>query len=158
MVAIIYETQGGSSRRYAEWLSERLNIVCAPKEEFKGDMDEDIIYIGWRSGPMIVGLKDLPNREKVIAAICVGLEQYDERAMETVGNKNGIGRLFYVRGAMDRSKLRFGQKLLLGLVSIKMLLFNHSPEDKEVRRVMDHGGDLSSPEQLDDFVEWYVNR
>ena len=78
--------------------------------------------------------------------------------METVRNKNGIGRLFYVRGAMDRSKLRFGQKLLLGLVSIKMLLFNHSPEDKEVRRVMDHGGDFSSPEQLDDFVEWYVNR
>ena len=158
MVAIIYETQGGSSRRYAEWLSERLNIVCAPKEEFKDGTDEGIIYIGWRSGPMIVGLSDLPNREKVIAAICVGLEQYDERAMETVGNKNGIGRLFYVRGAMDRSKLRFGQKLLLGLVSIKMLLFNHSPEDKEVRRVMDHGGDLSSPEQLDDFVEWYVNR
>ena len=158
MVAIIYETQGGSSRRYAEWLSERLNIVCAPKEVFKDGTDEDIIYIGWRSGPMIVGLSDLPNREKVIAAICVGLEQYDERAMETVGNKNGIGRLFYVRGAMDRSKLRFGQKLLLGLVSIKMLLFDHSPEDKEVRRVMDHGGDLSSPEQLNDFVEWYVNR
>ena len=158
MVAIIYETQGGSSRRYAEWLSERLNIVCAPKEEFKDGTDEDIIYIGWRSGPMIVGLSDLPNREKVIAAICVGLEQYDKRAMETVGNKNGIGKLFYVRGAMDRGKLRFGQKLLLGLVSIKMLLFNHSPEDKEVRRVMDHGGDLSSPEQLDDFVEWYVNR
>ena len=58
---------------------------------------------------------------------------------------------------MDRSKLSFGQKMLLGIVSVKMLLMNHSPEDKEIRRVMDHGGDFSSPDQLDEVVEWFVN-
>ena len=157
MVAIIYESQGGSSKRYAEWLSERLNLVCAPREELKDDIDERIIYIGWRSGPMIVGLKDFSNRKNVIAVVCVGLEQYDEKAMEILKRKNGIDRIFYVRGGMDRSKLSFGQKLLLGVVSVKMLLFNRSPEDKEVRRVMDKGGDFSSPEQLDEVAEWYVS-
>lgn len=157
MVAIIYETQGGTSERYAKWLSERLNLVCAPREDLKDDIDERIIYVGWRSGPMIVGLNDFSNRKNVIAAVCVGLEQFDEKAMEILKKKNGIDRIFYVRGGMDRSKLSFGQKLLLGAVSIKMLLFNRSPEDKEVRRVMDRGGDFSSPEQLDEVAEWYVS-
>jgi len=157
MVAIIYESQGGTSKKYAQWLSERLNLVCAPREELKDDIDERIIYIGWRSGPMIVGLKDFSNRKNVIAVICVGLEQYDEKAMETLKKKNVIDRIFYVRGGMDRSKLSFGQKLLLGAVSVKMLLFNRSPEDREVRRVMDKGGDFSSPEQLDEVAEWFIN-
>ena len=93
----------------------------------------------------------------MIAAVCVGLERYDEKAMDIIREKNGIDRVFYVRGGMDRSKLSFGQRLLLGAVSLKMLLFNRSPEDKEIRRVMDRGGDFSSPEQLDEAVEWFVN-
>ena len=158
MVAIIYESQGGSSKRYAEWLSERLNIVCAPASDLEHDLDERIIFVGWRSGPMVSGLKGFSNRKNVIGVVCVGLERYDEKAMETIRKKNGIEVLFYVRGGMDRGSLRFGQKLLLGLVSIKMLVFNRSPEDREVRRIMDHGGDLSSPEQLDPVVEWYTQR
>ena len=157
MVTVVYETQGGSSKKYAEWLAEKLDTVCGSASEVKGDMDGPMIYVGWRSGPMIVGLKDFSNRKNVIAAVCVGLERYDEKAMDTIRKKNGIDRVFYVRGGMDRSKLSFGQKMLLGIVSVKMLLMNHIPEDKEIRRVMDHGGDFSSPDQLDEVVEWFVN-
>ena len=117
MVVVVYETQGGSSKRYAEWLAGRLNAVCESAAGIKGDVDADVIFVGWRSGPMIVGLKDLPYRNNVIAAICVGLEQYDEKAMTMIRKKNGIDRVFYVRGGMDRSKLSFGQKLLLSFVS-----------------------------------------
>ena len=156
MVVVVYETQGGSSKRYAEWLAERLETTCESASEIKGDMGDRIIFVGWRSGPMISGLKEFSNRENVIAAVCVGLEQYDEKAMETIRKKNEIDRVFYVRGGMDRSKLSFGQKLLLGAVSVKMLLFNRSPEDREVRRVMDHGGDFSSPEQLDEVTKWFA--
>ena len=157
MVVVVYETQGGSSKRYAEWLAERLSTVCGSASEMKDDTDERVIYVGWRSGPMIVGLSDFPNRKNVIAAVCVGLEQYDEKAMATIRKKNGIDRVFYVRGGMDRSKLSFGQKLLLSIVSAKMMVMNRSPEDRETRRVMDSGGDFSSPDQLDETVEWVVN-
>ena len=156
MVVIVYETQGGTSKRYAEWLAERLDARCVPAEDFEDDNDP-VIYVGWRSGPMIVGLKDFPCRDRIIAVVCVALERYDEKAMETIRTKNGIDDVFYVRGGMDRSKLSFGQKLLLAAVSVKMLLFNRSPEDREVRRIMDHGGDLSSPDQLDAVVEWFSN-
>ena len=157
MVVIVYETQGGSYKRYAEWLAERLGTVCESAEELTDDVDIRIIYVGWRSGPMIAGMKDFTNRKNIIATVCVGLERYDEKAMDTIRRKNGIDRIFYVRGGMDRSKLSFGQRLLLLAVSIKMLLLNRSPEDREVRRIMDHGGDLSSPEQLDEVVEWFEN-
>ena len=157
MVVVVYETQGGSSKRYAEWLAERLNTVCESASDLKDDMDTRMIYVGWRAGPMIVGLKDFSNRKNVIAAVCVGLERYDGKAMETIRKKNGIDCVFYVRGGMDRSKLSFGQKLLLGLVSVKMALMNRTPEEKEIRRVMDRGGDFSSPDQLDEVVEWFVN-
>ena len=158
MVVIVYETQGGTSKRYAEWLAERLNAECIAAKDFDGNTDDSIIYVGWRSGPMIVGLKDFPCRDRIVAVVCVALERFDEKAMDTSRSKNGIDNMFYVRGGMDRSKLSFGQKLLLALVSVKMFFFNRSPEDKEVRRIMDHGGDLSSPEQLDAVVKWSKTR
>jgi len=61
MVVVVYETQGGSSKKYAEWLAERLDTVCGSASEMKDDTDERVIYIGWRSGPMIAGLKDSPT-------------------------------------------------------------------------------------------------
>ena len=158
MVVIVYVTQGGSSKRYAEWLAERLDAECIPADTTDDEKDEPVIFVGWRSGPMIVGLKDLSERKNVIAAVCVGLERYDDKAMDTIRKKNGIDRVFYVRGGMDRGRLSFGQKLLLAAVSVKMLLFNRSPEDREVRKVMDHGGDFSSPEQLDGIAEWFAER
>ena len=106
---------------------------------------------------MIVGLKDFPCRDRIVAIVCVALERYDEKAMETIRRKNGFENIFYVRGGMDRSKLSFGQKLLLAVVSVKMIFFNRSPEDKEVRRIMDRGGDISSPDQLDAVTEWFSN-
>ena len=157
MVVIVYETQGGTSKRYAEWLSERLGAKCMPAKDFQDDTDAPIIYVGWRSGPMIVGLKDFPCKDRIKAVVCVALERYDDKAMETISKKNEIDNIFYVRGGMDRSKLSFGQKLLLSFVSAKMMVMNRSPEDREIRRVMDRGGDFSSPDQLDEAVEWVVN-
>ena len=158
MVTIVYASQGGSSERYAGWLSERLKAPCFPIGSVPDGIDDDIVFIGWRSGPAIVGLSDVPCRDRIIAVICVGLERYDEKAMGILKRKNSVGDLFYVRGAMDRGCLRFGQKVLLGIVSIKMRLFDRSPEDRKVREVMDHGGDLSSEDQLDPFVSWFGNR
>ena len=157
MVVIVYSTQGGSSKRYAEWLAERLNVECSAADSIDA-MDTPVIFVGWRSGPMIAGLKDFSARENIIAAVCVGLERYDEKALDIIRKKNGIDQVFYVRGGMDRSVLSFGQRLLLAAVSVKMLLFDRSPEDREVRRVMDHGGDFSSPEQLDGVAEWFAER
>ena len=158
MVVIAYVTQGGTSKRYAEWLAERLDAECVPADTIDDEKDEMVIFVGWRSGPMIVGLKDLSEKRNVIAAVCVGLERYDEKAMDAICRKNGIDRVFYVRGGMDRSRLSFGQRLLLAAVSVKMLLFNRDPEDREVRKVMDHGGDFSSPGQLDGIAKWFAER
>ena len=157
MVVIVYETQGGTSKRYAEWLAERLGAEFISVNDADG-IDDDVIFIGWRAGPMISGLNSFSKKEKVIAAICVGLEIKDEKAMDVIRNKNGITNLFYVRGGMDRSVLSFSQKLLMFIINIKMILFNHTPEDKEIRRVMMKGGDFSSPEQLDEFTEWFSRR
>ena len=54
MVVVVYETQGGSSKRYAEWLAERLDTSCKSASELKDDTDDSVIFVGWRSGPMIV--------------------------------------------------------------------------------------------------------
>ena len=46
MVVIVYETQGGTSKRYAEWLAERLGAECVPAKEIGGDVDAPVIYVG----------------------------------------------------------------------------------------------------------------
>ena len=157
MVSVVYESQGGSSKRYALALASRIGCGCYSLRN-SGDVlggGSEIIFVGWRSGPYITGLDTAMKDHVVIAAVCVGLEQYSDKDMDLIKNKNRIGNLFYVRGAMDRSKLNRKQKLILGIVSIKMLLFNRSPEDRMVRDVMDNGGDLSSEDQLDPVIGWY---
>lgn len=156
MYSVLYCSQGGTSKKYAEWLSADLGCRCLPVQEAdKLEKYSDIIYVGWRNGPFKVeGFDEIRNMFNVVAVLLVGLEQMDDETLEEIKDKTEIGPLFYVRGGMDRSKLKLGQKIILGLVSIKMRFTSKTEEDKRTREIMNKGGNMTSRDQLDEIEQW----
>lgn len=155
MVSVVYESLGGSTERYARAFASGCGLDAYPLGDRTLPPSSDIIFFGWRAGPMITGLKDAMGRYDVIAAVCVGLFTLGEKDERLMRKKNGIDTLFYLKGGMDRSALSPGQKVFLGIMNIVAVTCYRSEEDRVARRVLNRGGDLSSDDQLDAIIDWY---
>lgn len=155
MVSVVYESLGGSTERYARTFASKFGLDVYPLDGCDLPPSSDIIFFGWRAGPMISGLKDARASYNIIAAVCVGLFTLREKDERLMRKKNGIDTLFYLKGGMDRSSLTLGQKVFLGLMNVVAVTCYRSKEDKEARRVLNKGGDLSSDDQLDALFDWY---
>jgi hypothetical protein len=158
VIFVVYSSQGGTSKRYAATLADRTGCDCFSLKEAEAMVGDgaDVMFVGWRSGTAIVGLREAKKRFNVIAAVAVGLESVNDKELDKLKKKNEINNLFYARGGMDRDSLTFGQKVILGLVSIKMRIFDRDVESIATREIMDHGGDLSSDDQIWPAADWLI--
>lgn len=157
MVTVVYNTQCGSSKQYAEWLAEGINAECIDFKDAMANLapGTEVIFVGWRAGPMVVPYKPVSEKFKVIAVVAVGLLEKTDKDMEWIKKKCSIENLFYVRGKMDRSKLSGKQKAFLSIINVKMIIFDRSEEEKRVRQILKNGGDLSSRDQIQPAIDWY---
>lgn len=81
---VIYTSKRGSTKQYAEWISEELGAECKSLEECKGIdlIDYDvIIYGGWLRGSGIVGFKKFKDmvvalEDRVILYV-TGISEYN---------------------------------------------------------------------------------
>ena len=77
---VIYNTQTGFTKKYAEWLSEALEcecVECSGAEKMDLDRYETIIFGGWACAGSISKLKWFQNKmkkweNKKLAVYCVG--------------------------------------------------------------------------------------
>ena len=108
MKAIVYTSNTGFTRRYAEMLSEKTGIdVFSLKQARKAVEDgAEIIYMGWISAGRIKGFKAAAKRYEVRAVCAVGAMP-PETQREYVKNASGVGELplFLLRGGFDINKL-----------------------------------------------------
>ena len=155
MVSVVYESLGGSTERYARTFASKLGLDVHPLDDRDLPPSSDIIFFGWRAGPMISGLKDAKVSYNVMAAVCVGLFTLREKDERLMRKKNDIDTLFYLKGGMDRSSLTLGQKVFLGLMNIVAITCYRSEDDRKARKILNRGGDLSSDDQLDALIDWY---
>ena len=75
MKAVIYESNAGSARRYAEMLASKLGVPAySYKEAVKAiPRDEEAIFIGWIFANKIQGLPRAQKRWNLICAGAVGM-------------------------------------------------------------------------------------
>ena len=122
---IMYQSRYGSTKKYAEWLSEKTGFDIIRTKEIKPDMLDkyDVIILGggvYASG--VLGLSFLKKnisklKGKKLAVFCVGASPYDEKAIaqaREVHFKDEMKSvpLFYCRGALDEDKMSFGDRTL----------------------------------------------
>ena len=95
MKAVIYESNAGSARRYAEMLASKLGVPAySYKEAVKAiPRDEEAIFIGWIFANKIQGL---PRAQKRWNLICAGATRYCVRTTRPISRYSTSGALLTI--------------------------------------------------------------
>ena len=132
---IIYASQYGSTKRYAERLAEMTGINAVDYKEAKniGDYDR-IVYLGGLFAGGVMGLKKTvgkmaPEQELVVAT--VGMTDPKETTyFESIRKALKVQlsphfydekNIFHLRGAMDYSQLDFKHRIMMKMFHSMML-------------------------------------
>lgn len=160
MATIIYCTNSGSAKRYAEFLSEKTGLPCVDiKKRSTVSADEEIVFIGWIMAGALQGLKEVREDFANIKAICgVGMMKSDKATEETKA-KNGITEpYFFLTGDFDINKLTGMYKMMMGMM-MKMMKskIKESGEEKgnEMLALLEkgiHGFDEAELEAVMEFL------
>lgn len=150
MDAVIYESNTGSTERYARLLAEKLGKPAYSAKEAASKLAKgaEVIYLGWVMANQICGLKKAVRRWNVKAAGAVGLYPMSETNTNILIAKNKPDfPLFYLRGGLDYSRLKGMKKKLIMMIRDNLIRENN-PENAELIKVLTDGGDFVSEENL----------
>ena len=137
---IIYASQYGSTKRYAERLSAITRIKCVSRKEAEDIQNyERIIYMGALFAGSVLGLKKfaatITTQELIV--VTVGLvNPQDEENIKYIRNniKSQIpvhlydeDKIFHLRGAIDYSTMGMKQKLMMKFMHSRL---SKTPEEE----------------------------
>ncbi len=157
---IVYETNTGSSQKYAEMLSEKTGFEAESltKAVKSFSPDEEIIFMGWVMAGTVQGLQKAREVFKNIVAICpVGLNKGEKNENE-LKEKNAITEpVFILQGNFHLDELKGMYKMMMGMM-LKMLKGklkeNPHPDADKLIGAIESGVDCVSEENLGDILEW----
>lgn len=140
-VAVIYKSNYGSTKRYAEWIAEAVHGDLFERSQIKAnDLSnyDVIVYGGSLHAVGIKGVKIIADnfnkfKDKKIIVYGVGASPAREEAIKAVFDKNFAENIkekvnfFMLRGAFDYSNLSVGDKILMNM--LKHQLEKKKPEE-----------------------------
>ena len=153
---IVYGSQYGTAKRYAEALARRTESeIRSCEDPMDLDVYDNIIYIGALYAGGVLGLKktlsaihDLQNKKIVIAT--VGLADPNDREnTETIRNslKKQFpenlchhAQIFHLRGGIDYSRLNLKHRTMMALLYRKAKGLPEEKKTAEVRAMIDTYG------------------
>ena len=146
---IVYTSQTGFTKRYAEWLSERMNAdLFDLKEARKKDdgffeMYDAIVYGGWAMAGNLVKSKWFLDKaaawkNKRLAVFCVGGSPNDNPDIEvalhnmlTDEQRNYI-KAFYCQGGFNYEKMNAGSRLAMKMFVGSLKKKKDATEDEKI--------------------------
>lgn len=156
MSSIVYVSNAGSSKRYAEMLSEKTGYPCYAFSDSDKAVGTDVIFIGWVMAGAVQGLSEARVKFGTLKAIvAVGMMKSDSQDA-AIKEKNSISEPYFsLAGAFDIKKLSGMYKMMMGMM-IKMikgkLKESDDPKAKEVVEKFEEGFDMVSEENLSDIL------
>lgn len=157
MATVIYQTNTGSSKEYAELLSERLSLPVFPLAKCDAvSKDEEIIFIGWVMAGDIQGLSQAREKFSNICCVCpVGLS-VNEKTKEEIKAKNSVTEpMFLLPGNFHIDRLTGMYKMMMSMM-IKMLKgkLKEKPEadSSKIMNAFETGVDQVSEDKLDEII------
>ena len=170
---IIYGSQYGSTKRYAEKLAEMTGIDAIEYSKAKnvGDYDR-VVYMGGIFAGGVLGLKKTaskmnPRQELVIATVGVTDPQesaYFESIRKSIKGQLPEGlydeeKVFHLRGAIDYTKLNLKYRLMMSLLVKKVAKLPEEQQNAETRAMLETYGkqvdfvDFTTQQPLADFIK-----
>ena len=158
--AIVFTSQTGFTRQYAEMLGQTLSLPVYSLEEAVSQLPggSRILYLGWVHASHVKGYRQAAKRFSVCAVCGVGLCDTGTLTTE-VQQATAIPEeipVFTLQGGIDREKLKGIDKLMIsmlakGLASQKQ----RSPRDERMLELLSRDASYVSRENLAEILDWY---
>ena len=167
MKAIVYTSQTGFTRRYAEMLAAQTGLPAYDAKTAKGQLPRgsEIFYMGWLLAGEVKGLKAAMGRYTVRGVAMVGVspqgngELWTEARINSGASDDG-GRIFYLRGGYAPEKLGGLYRLMMGHMAktvirqVEAKEAGATAEEREMAEVFRSGGDYVQEEALEEIAAW----
>ncbi len=159
MATIIYCSNSGSAKRYAELLGEKTGMPFVDfSKRSEVSADEEIVFIGWIMAGAIQGLKEVRESFQNIKAVCgVGMMKSEKAAEETKEKNNITEPYFFLTGDFDINKLKGMYKMMMGMM-LKMMKgkIKESGDEKgeEMLNLLENGINGFDEKELEAVVEF----
>lgn len=158
MKAIIYESNTGSAKRYAEMLSEKLGVPAYSLKEAQKALpkDEEAVFLGWVFANKIQGFSKAQKRWNLVCACAVGINPRTDKYIEILKESNPTDiPIFYLRGKLDLTKLKWLQRKLLETIRADLEKQN-KPGTEEMISILKNGCDLVSEDMLKETIAYLL--
>lgn len=169
---IIYTSQTGFTKKYAEWLAERMkadliDLKDAKKKDVKFFNDyQAIVYGGWAMAGNLVKSKWFLDKsifwkEKLLAMFCVGGSPNDNPDVETA-LKNMLNdeqrkyiKAFYCQGGFNYEKMSGPSRLAMKMfVSTLKKKKDATEDEKKMTEMISSSYDISDIKFIEPIVEY----
>ena len=166
--AVIYTSQTGFTKRYAEWISEKANAdIFELKEAQKKDASffdayDAVIYAGWCMAGKVVKSnwffdKAGSLKGKKLAIVAVGASPNENpqvdaamAALLTDEQKQYI-KVFYCQGGINYDKMKLPSKLAMKMFAAS-LKKSKDPKQREQGEFIDHSYDVSDIKFIEPII------
>lgn len=161
--AIIYTSNSGFTKEYAELLSKEVNIPVYELKKIKNEVakNEEILYMGWIMGGMVIGLNKALKKYNIKAVCCVGMSKPNEKQNEDIIKQNNLNKdtFFYLQGGFDMEKLSGIYKFMMKSIksNVEKSLQekeNKTEEDLQTLEMMRGRVDCVSKENLENIINF----
>lgn len=162
---VIYNSQTGFTKRYAEWIAEAtgadcLELLAAKRKSM--DTYEAIVFGSWACAGSISKLKWFKSNldkwsDKRLIAFCVGGSPIDNPEIEQALKQNFMKnvRIFYCPGGFNYEKMSVSSKLMMKMF-IKMLNAkkNKTEAEQEMIKMISTSYDISDKKYIEPILEY----
>lgn len=169
---VIYASQTGFTKKYAEWIKARINADLLTIQEAKKmkkdyyDKYDTIIYGGWTMAGSVVGSKwflkeALGWKNKKLIIFCVGASPEENPDVEVnmkkllTDEQRTYIRTFYCQGGLDYSRMKLPSKMAMkSLASSLSKKKDASQKDKDMADMISHSYDISDEKYIDRIIQY----
>lgn len=161
--AILYTSNTGYTRQYAQLLAQATGLPVYALEEAKAKLPDGsrVIYMGWLMAGKVQGYAKAVRRYSVAAVCGVGMGATGSQ-LQDVQKANALSAdmpVFTLQGGFDITRLHGIYKLMMTIMAKtvgKSLAKkeNRTSDENAMLELMLHGGNLVREENLKDVLNW----
>ena len=168
---VIYNSQTGFTKRYAQWIAEETSAQCVElKDAKKIDLNEfdSIIFGGWAMAGTITKVKWFCKKAqglqgKKLVAFCVGASPVENPEIDEFLRKTSAQeefkniRVFFCPGGLDYEKMSVASRTAMKMF-VKMLDSNKNKTEGDLKQIemMSSSYDISDKKYIEPIVG-YIN-
>ena len=169
---VIYNSQTGFTKRYAQWIAEAVNGKCVEiKDAKKEDLNifDTIVFGGWAMAGSITKIKwfkkNIENlKDKKLLAFCVGASPIEnpeiDEFLKKTSSEEGLEnvKVFYCPGGLDYEKMSVTSKAMMKMF-VKMLNSKKDKTENDLRQIkmISSSYDISDKKHVAPIVDYIKN-